>query len=249
MILQAKDVEQLHEKLDELGVGEEIKIHKAVLIKINLARPAEVGHPRTDFNLLCEVIKYTTEHKGKCAIAEAANGYLRTNLERMGLGQIIEDYDVEVLDLDLQDTDKVIIEGEEHFIPKCFKDYKVRIAIPAASKREGMIFSNNIKLFVGAVPRSKYQTGSIQVDWRPRIHENLHKSVANIYKAIQQYSPFTFYINGGTAMDEAAGEFQFKNIILGKDALELDFYVLNNMFSKHEIPEYLKILEKSYKSN
>jgi hypothetical protein len=106
-----------------------------------------------------------------------------------------------------------------------------------------MIFSNNVKLFVGAVPRRMYQIDNKIVDWRPRIHIDLHKSVANIFRAIQGYSPFDFFINGGLAMDENKGEFMYDDILIGNDGIELDLYVLEKYFSHLEIPEYLKRLE------
>lgn len=243
MIIKSEDEKNLYDSLDKIGLSKEIEKHKSVLIKINLARPAKAGHPRTDFYLLSETIKYVYQNHGTCAIAESANGYLKNNLELLGLGDIIKKYNVEIIDLDFEETEKVIVDGEDHYIPKCLTNYGVRIAIPATSKRPGMIFSNNIKLFVGAVPRKMYQVGEKTVDCRPRIHINLHKSVANVYSAIQEYSPFNFYINGGLAMDEATSEFRLGDILVGDNALELDKYVLKNFFSKHEIPEYIKILE------
>ena len=243
MIIKVNDKGQLYNSLDEIGLNVDIEKHKSVLIKVNLARPAGVGHPRTDPFLLSETIKYISQNQGICAIVESANGYLRKNLSLLGLDDIIKNYKVEVIDLDAEDTDKVIVDGEEHYIPKCFKDYGVRIAIPAASKRQGMIFSNNIKLFVGAVPRRMYQVGAAMVDWRPRIHIDLHKSVADIYQAIQKYSPFNYYINGGQAMNENIGEFEFENILIGDNALDLDLYVLNNIFTDVEVPDYIKKLQ------
>jgi hypothetical protein len=106
-----------------------------------------------------------------------------------------------------------------------------------------MIFSNNVKLFVGAVPRRMYQIDNKIVDWRPRIHRDLHKSVANIFCAIQEYSPFSFFINGGIAMDENNGEFKFNEILVGNNGVELDLHVLKNYYSYLETPEYLKRLQ------
>lgn len=243
MIVKVEDEKLFYNSLDGIGLNKEIEKHKSVLIKINLARPAEANHPRTDFYLLLETIKYVYNNGGTCAIAESANGYLRKNLETLGLKDVIKEHKVKVIDLDYEDTDKVIIDGEEHYIPRCLKNYEVRIAMPASSKRKEMIFSNNIKLFVGAVPRSMYQIGEKTVDFRPRVHIDLHKSVASIYRAIQEYSPFNFYINGGLAMDETIGEFKLENILIGNDALQLDKYVLQNIFTNHDIPEYIRILE------
>lgn len=234
--------DELFTQLDNVGLKDSIKKSGSVFIKVNLARPAEPGHPRTDTSLLTKAFQYIYENQGVCTIGESANGYLYNNLEQAGLGEIIKYYKVNVVDLDNEDVDKVVVNDEEHFLPKCLKDFGVRIAIPATSKRPGMIFSNNVKLFVGIVPRRMYQLGDAVVSWRPRIHVDLHKSVANVYKAVQEYAPFKFYINGGLAMDELMGEFLFKNILVGDDAVELDLWVLREMFGHHEIPEYIKIL-------
>lgn len=243
MILKVEDQDNLFFNLNKIGLKSAIDKNNSVAIKVNLARPAETGHPRTDPILLSRLIEYIGLNNGKCTIVESANGYLSKNLNHIGLGEIISNYKVDVVDLDLEETEKVIIGDEEHFIPKCLKNFGVRIGLPATSKRPGMIFSNNIKLFVGAVPRSMYQIGDKSFDYRPRVHIDLHKSVANIYRAIEQYSPFDFYINGGLAMDENKGEFMHDSILIGNDALELDLYVLNNIFVNHDIPEYIKRLQ------
>ncbi|MNP51633.1 hypothetical protein D3C76_1459730 [compost metagenome] len=144
-----------------------------------------------------------------------------------------------VLDLDLEEAEQVIIDGEDHYIPRCFREYGVRIGIPATSKRPGMIFSNNIKLFVGAVPRRMYQTGDQVMDWRPRVHIDLHRSVANIFAAVEAYAPFSYFINGGLAMHESKGEFRLDGILIDDDAAELDLHVLNRYFRDVEMPHYL----------
>lgn len=242
MILTSKSENDLFSCLDKIGLKESISKNKSVLIKINLAHPAGKGHPRTDSKLLSTVIEYVYLNNGTCAIAESANGYLKKNLEQAGLRDIIGKYNVDVIDLDFEEVEEVNIDGEKHYIPRCLKDYGVRIGIPATSKRPKMIFSNNVKLFVGAVPRRMYQIDNKFVDFRPRIHIDLHKSVANLFSAIQEYSPFDFYINGGLAMDENKGEFLYEETLVGNDAIELDFYVLKHLFGHLEVPEYLERL-------
>lgn len=244
MILISKNESDFFSCLDKIGLKEKVNIDKNVLIKINLARPAQKGHPRTNIKLLSNVIQYVYLNGGTCAIAESANGYLRKNLEHEGLGDIISKYQVEIIDLDFEEIEPLIINEEEHYIPKCLRKYRVRIAIPATSKRPQMIFSNNVKLFVGAVPRRMYQIDNKVVDWRPRIHIKLHKSVANIFSAIQNYSPFNFFINGGLAMDENKGEFMYEETLIGNDGIELDLHVLQKYYDYLETPEYLKRLQE-----
>jgi hypothetical protein len=243
MILKVKKQINFFSCLDDIGLKKSIIDNKSVLIKVNLARPAEKNHPRTDIKLLSDLIQYIYSNNGTCAIAESANGYLRQNLETAGLSEIIDKYNLSIIDLDLEEVESIIINGEEHYLPQCLNNYGVRIAVPATSKRPQMIFSNNVKLFVGAVPRRMYQIDNKIVNWRPRIHIDLHKSVANIFCAIQGYSPFSFFINGGLAMDENKGEFMYEDTLIGNDGIELDLYILKKYFSYLEIPEYLKRLK------
>ncbi len=236
MILSAGIDESLDITLDKMGLGEAIVQDHSVLVKINLARAPEPGHPRTDPALLAKVIRYVARCGARCAIAEGADGFLRQNVETIGLGPTIAECGVELVDLDLEDFDCVEVEGEEHYLPRCLRSYAVRIGVPLTSKRPGMIFSNNVKLFVGAVPRRMYQMGE-PAPWRPRLHENLHKSVACIYRAVMDYAPFGFFVNGGVVMTEGQGERDLGEILAGDDAVELDRYVLGKLGL--EPPEYL----------
>lgn len=243
MILSSKNENDFFPCLDKIGLKERINKDKSVLIKVNLARPYSKDHPRTDGKILSNIIEYIYLNQGNCTIAESANGYLRENLEQLGLEEIINKYKVGVIDLDFEEVEEITIDDEKHYIPKCFRDFGVRVAIPATSKRPKMIFSNNVKLFVGAVPRRMYQIDGNHIAPRPRVHTDLHKSVANIFCAIQHYASFDFFINGGLAMDENRGEFTYKENLVGNDGIELDLYVLHNLFSYLEKPEYLKRLE------
>jgi uncharacterized protein (DUF362 family) len=236
MLSTGIDEPLLHITLDKMGMGEAIKRGRSVLIKVNLAWVPEPGHPRTDPVLLTKIIRYAAQCGARCAVAEGAGGYLRQNVETIGLGQTVAEYQVELLDLDLEDFDCVKVESEEHYLPRCLKNYAVRIGIPATSKRPGMLFSNNVKLFVGAVPRHMYQTGE-PTTWRPRVHDNLHQSVASIYRAMMAYAPFGFFVNGGAAMLEGYGERDLGEILVGDDAVELDHYVVERFGL--ELPEYL----------
>jgi len=242
MIRSTRNNENLGKTLDKVGIGDILKTTNSVLIKINLARPPEPGHPRTDPALLANVIRYITSKGTCCAIAEGADGFLQENIEQTGLEQVVKENNVGVIDLDLEDFDRVIIDDEEHYLPKCLKDYAIRIGMPALSKRPGMLFSNNVKLFVGAVPRRMYQL-SERTTWRPRVHIDLHRSVANIYRAVMQYAPFGFFMNGGKIMIDGQGEMEMQEVLIGYDALELDWHLLKQF--NLEIPEYIERLIKS----
>ena len=78
---------------------------------------------------------------------------------------------------------------------------------------------------------------------RPKIHQNLHLSIANLFLAIQNYSPFQFYVNGGLSYSENKGEFVLPKTYIGNDALELDCHMFQTFFNDCECPNYLDILQ------
>jgi uncharacterized protein (DUF362 family) len=228
--------------LDEMGVGNAVEKGGSALIKINLARPPEQGHPRTDPTLLAAIVGYVSRLGARCAIAEGADGYLMQNLEHVGLSGVVEEHGVQIVDLDLEEVDCVVVDDEAHHLPRCLNDYAVRIGVPATSKRPEMVFSNNIKLFVGAVPRRMYQLDE-PTTWRPRVHVDLQKSVANIYRAVMAYAPFQFFVNGGKAMFEDRGEIELSQILVGDDGLELDRFVLEQF--SIDSPAYIERLVRT----
>lgn len=243
MFLKSVNNHELLKNIDKIGLTYEIMNKRDVLIKINLSSPYTINLPRTDMTLLNTVVNYIYENGGRCAIAEGANNYLTKNLIASGFEDMLKRYKIKVIDIDSEDCDEVLSYGEQHYIPKCFQEYPVRIAIPAISKREGMIYSNNIKLFVGAVPRKKYQLDAANDVPRPKIHQNLHLSVANLFLAVQKYSPFQFYINGGLSFHENIGEFNFTETFVGNNALELDCHIFQSFFNDCDYPDYLDILQ------
>lgn len=246
MFYISNNKQELYDNIEAIGLKDEITNKKDVLIKINLSRPYTKNLPRTDMTILNNIINYTYQNGGRCAIAEGARGFLTENLIHSGFEDMLNAYNIKVIDIDSEDSEEVLSNGEKHYIPKCFKEYPVRIAIPATSQREGMIYSNNIKLFVGAVPRKMYQLDNANKSRgvpRPKIHQNLHLSVANLFLAVKSYSPFQFYINGGLSYNENIGEFTFKELFIGNDALELDCDIFRKYFNNCEYPEYLNILK------
>jgi uncharacterized protein (DUF362 family) len=245
MLLSAAE-RRLDQVLDEVRFAYRadstpLRAGDTVLIKVNLARPPEPGHPRTDPELLRSVLAYLAARQARCTIAECADGHLADNLAQIGLAAYIRDQSIKVLDLDLEPTTTVVIRDEVHHVPQCLRRYALRIGIPATSKRPGAIFSNNVKLFVGAVPRRMYQLDE-PTTWRPRVHLDLHKSVASIHRAVQEYAPFTRFVNGGTAVIEGRGEFRLPQVLVGDDAVQIDRQVLD-LFDL-PVPEYITQLEE-----
>lgn len=249
MFLTSNNNKKLYENFDLIGLKSEIINKKEILIKINLSGVYQENHPRTDITLLKTVIDYIYQNGGRCAITEGAKGNLKKNLINSDMQETLNHFEINLIDVDSEDCEEVISCGEYHYIPKCFKQYPVRIAIPAASKRVDMYYSNNIKLFVGAVPRKMYQLDNAvgnQVP-RPRIHQNLDFSISSLYLAMEKYSPFQFYINGGLAYNENIGEFNFTETFIGNNAFELDCHIFQNFFSDCIYPDYLNILKNTHR--
>lgn len=247
MFLTSNNNKKLFENFDLIGLKSEIMNKKEVLIKINLSGVYRKNYPRTDITLLKTVIEYIYQNGGRCAVTEGANGYLKENLIHSDMQEILNHFDIDLIDADIEDYEEVISCGESHYIPKCFKEYPVRIAIPSASKRKDMYYSNNIKLFVGAVPKKMYQLDNATGNKvpRPRIHQNLDMSISSLFLAMEKYSPFQFYINGGLAYHENIGEFNFTETFIGNNALELDCHIYQKYFSDCIYLDYLNILKNT----
>jgi uncharacterized protein (DUF362 family) len=237
------DIDGIAKGLTQLGAPDALRPRGSAVIKINLARPPDPDRPRTHPDLIRAVVSFVRSHGASCAIAEGTNGFLKRNIECIGLADFVEENDVELIDLDLEeDVESIAVGGETHFIPRRLADFSCRIAIPATTWLPDMIFSNNVKLFVGAVPLRLYQEGardSRSARWR--VHIDLHKSVANIYRAVTQFCPFQFFVNGGTAATRSAGLFSLPRVHVGSDGLELDEELLTEI--KAGRPEYLDILK------
>lgn len=238
------DINGIGKALKNLGAADLLQPGHSAVIKINLSHPPASYRPRTHPDLIRAVASIIRSRGASCAIAEGANGFLAQNIESIGLADFIKENEIKLIDLDLmEDIETITIGDELHHIPRCLADFTCRIAIPATTWLPEMIFSNNVKLFVGAVPLRLYQEGAKDDhSARWRVHIDLHRSVANIYRAIMQFCPFQFYINGGTAATRVAGVFDLPHVFVGNDAMELDEVLLTE--TKGERPEYLDLLKK-----
>jgi len=232
------------EALTRLGAADVLQPGESAVIKVNLPRPPTPDRPRTHPGLIRAVVSFIRSCGASCAIAEGANGSLARNIESIGLADLVEEIEVELVDLDLEDDIETVTVGDEtHYLPTRLRDFACRIGIPATTWLPEMIFSNNVKLFVGAVPLRLYQDGG--EDGRPgrwRAHVELHKSVASIYRAIMHVCPFQFFVNGGTAATRTAGTFELPHALVGDDAIELDNRLVAEIGADR--PEYLDILQE-----
>jgi uncharacterized protein (DUF362 family) len=236
------DISGIAGALGQLGADRALESGGSAVIKINLPRPPDPDRPRTDPDLIRGVVSFVRSQGATCAIAEGTNGFLKRNIESIGLADFLKENKVELIDLDLEDDVETITVGDEtHYIPRCLRDFTCRVAIPATTWLPDMIFSNNVKLFVGAVPLRFYQEGA-KDDRSPRrrVHIDLHKSVANIYQAIMQFAPFQIFVNGGIAATRVDGLFDLPQVFVGDNAVELDNRLVTEIGA--ERPKYLDIL-------
>jgi hypothetical protein len=236
------DIRQLEAGFRAAGLEAALERGQRVLIKINLARPPLPRHPRTDAALLRAVLSYLLRSGTRPVLCESVAGSsLRDNLAAIGVLDFVNRHDVGFFNIDGSPTVSVTVDGETHYLPVCFGDYPVRIALPCASRREGMLFSNNVKLFIGAVPREHYMRPG-EGQWRSKIHDHLDRSVRNVYLAFARTCPFHFYINGGNSYWDKRGGFTIDKTFIGTDALELDMEIISRYFDVAVMPEYLRLL-------
>ena len=226
-------------------ISKKITASKSIVIKINLAKPPQENHPRTDPILLKAIINHLISMNKKVIICESADGFLEENLNTIGLQNLISNSSVIICDLDKEQYQIIFINKQKILVPQILIDADLRISIPCCSKRENHLFSCNIKNFFGATPRIGYmkEEGGRS---RLKLHEDLTSSILNVFEAFQTYAKFNFYINGGNAFVEGKGLFNFDKIYISDDAIELDNSIFEKYFYNCEKPEYLTRLEERF---
>jgi uncharacterized protein (DUF362 family) len=242
-ILECIKADDISIFLKKIGLYKDAK-YKRVAIKINLAKPPSVNNPKTDPILLRSVINFLHSEGYEISIIESANGYLEENIRFIGLGKELEMGMFEVVDLDNEMAEKLISkDGDIHWFPKCLKNFDIRIAIPSTSLRHGKIFSNNVKLFVGIVPRRYYQKSDQVGTWRAKIHDDLHRSIANIFVLLSEYAPFHFFINGGNTYIESQLIQTLPKYYISNNGCYLDLHLIRELGIN--LPDYLLRVAKS----
>jgi len=240
VILTAHNRTELKEVFQQIGLDEALGAGKSLALKVNLAAPPVPGHSRTDPDLVALLAGYAGHRGVTPTIIECADGYLEDNLRIVGLGQWLDNNELVCIDLDTAAAEPVTVpDGEVHCLPRCLPDFDVRVALPLTSQRPGRLFSNNVKLFVGIAPRRHYQDGSPGVP-RPRIHVDPHRSISNLYRAVQSYAPFHFFVNGGPIAMGDSQPHSLGEYLVSDDGLELDRFVLDRLGLP--IPEYIERL-------
>lgn len=217
---------------------------KNIAIKINLSSPPSVNSPQSDAGFLKRIIDFLLVKGYSVTLVEGAGGYLRENLEAVGLQSYLQKSSVHWIDLDTEKEVFIVERGKRAYpIPKVLTQADLRVAIPCATKRKGYLFSCNVKTFVGLLPRELCQNGTNSVFSRPMIHEDLTETVSDLYLVIQEVIPFHFYLNGGNTVTEMLDIDILPQYYCSSDPVELDEYLADVLQVEH--PGYLKRLKKN----
>jgi uncharacterized protein (DUF362 family) len=223
---------------------------KKILIKPNAGYPK--SYPYTTSLKLVEAIVsslYAYSPK-KIDIAEGSTtkSSALENFQKLGFLKKLAKYKVNFIDLNTLQSNEVKLMNEvTHFLPTALRDYDIRISMPIIKfydDDQGKTFlSNAIKNFFGLPPKKEYQTKR-ESHKRDRLHDNLHRSVMEIYLAVEKFAPFNLYICDGLEVLYGEGQKgspqRWGKILMGDDALEIDLQVLELL--QRSKPEYLELL-------
>lgn len=213
-----------------------------VAIKINLSSPPSALSPKTDPVFLSNVLSYLLRLGYNISIVEGAHGFLEQNLISIGMGDYLGHSSISLIDID-KEEDVVWIKrnGRCYPLPKALNEMDVRIALPCATKRPGYLFSCNVKTFVGILPSSLCQNGTISVFSRPMIHEDLTVTISDLYQIVCETIPFHFYLNGGNTISEKTSMRSLPLFYCSSNPIELDEYLVNVL--QVDCPGYLQRLK------
>lgn len=218
--------------------------NKKVAVKINYQSSPRPGSPRTDMDLLACVLDALLGLECEVTIIEGASGKLFELLSQSSISSYLLNDRIDAIDVDLLDNVELICQrGRLYPIPTILQQFDSRIAVPNASKRSGYLFSCNVKTFVGLLPRklcdSKRQ--GLSSFSRPMIHEDLDETVADLFFVVQDYAPFSFFINGGRTFSEYSSICDFKKCLISDDPVKLDRIIADWLCAP--VPQYLQLVE------
>jgi uncharacterized protein (DUF362 family) len=224
--------------------------NKKILLKPNMGYPKPAPFT-TSTEIIRAVVELLSElNSQQIIIGEGSTSHSNAleNFEATGLIEELKDFKVQFIDLNKQESDSVELPNNViHYLPKLLKQVDIRISIPVIkfyNDDEGEFFlSNAIKNFFGLPPKEKYQIDS-ESEKRDSLHNNLHKSVVEIFQSVENYAPFDLYICDGTKILEgeaAIGQSKhWGKIVISDNALEADLKVLEIL--KKPLPKYLRLL-------
>ncbi|NHJ05775.1 MAG: DUF362 domain-containing protein [Candidatus Heimdallarchaeota archaeon] len=255
MLKIVNDIVQMQEVflnyIEEL-FGKNPLANKKVFLKPNMGYPKKAPFT-TSIELIKGIVEIAINSNAKEILIGEGSTSTATALENFkvtGLIDILKEYNVEFIDLNTQESSEVILEnGSKHFLPNLLKEMDLRISLPVIkyyNDNEGEFFlSNAIKNFFGLPPKEKYKIEENSYK-RDNLHTNLHQSVAEVFQAVEKFSPFHLYVCDGLLTlfgfaDEGKPK-EWGKILLADNALEADQKILEIMDKSP--PKFLEILTR-----
>lgn len=224
--------------------------NKKIFLKPNMGYPKKAPFT-TSIELMKGIVEVGINLNAKEILIGEGSTSSSTAIENFkvtGLIDALKGYDVEFIDLNTQESSEVILKnGSKHFLPSLLKEMDLRVSLPVIKyymDSEGEFFlSNAIKNFFGLPPKEKYQNEQSSYK-RDNLHSNLHQSVAEIFQAVEKFSPFHLYVCDGLLTlfgfaDEGKPK-EWGKILLADNAIEADQKILEIM--DKPLPRFLKIL-------
>jgi uncharacterized protein (DUF362 family) len=230
--------------------GPELLVGKKVFLKPNMGYPKPSPYT-TSLELIELVVDVLSEFEPReIIIGEGTTSkYSAIDIySQVGLTEILTKFEVTLIDLnDFESIEVKLKNGSIHYLPAFLKEIDLRISLPVIKfydDDQGETFlSNAIKNFFGLPPKEKYQQSTDSFK-RDDLHKDIHKSVTEIFQAVEQYSPFDFYVCDGLEIlygEATKGDpYKWGNIILSNNAIEADLKVLELL--KKPLPRYLKLI-------
>ncbi len=240
--------------LDE-NYDEKLLENQRVFIKPNMGYPKPAPFT-TSIDIITSTIKVLANaHAEEITIAEGSTSKSSAidNFRITGLIDALEEYDVNFIDIDTYENSEVVLDsGVKHYLPKYLQQMNLRISMPVIKfydDDEGNTFlSNAIKNFFGLPQKKMYKMNEDSYK-RDKLHKDLHKSVAEIFQAVQKFAPFDLYICDGLNILRGEAEHgqseKWGKILFSDDAINVDLKVLEILNKKQ--PRYFEHLLESKK--
>lgn len=243
MFISLRQITDLRDAFNLLIPQERLKDLETVFIKPNLGYSAP--YPMTtSLAALEETISYFKGIKSGLNLVvgegSASPSSALQNASTLGVMPLLRRVNVEFADLDQEDYE--VINGIA--VPKVVINADFRISLPCIkiSRQSELGLSCAIKNYLG-IP-SKALHSEKEHHRRDKFHQDIHRSVAEVYNAIQRVAPFELHVIDGTTIlmgEESMGrEKRWGKILVGADAEELDLTICEK-FSLN-IPQYLLLL-------
>lgn len=170
--------------LDEIGVGEVLRIREQILIKPNLieARPAPVT---TDVGCVQAIVAYCRNVSDASLIVADGAGGCETSecFARLGYERLAREYGIELVDLNhaetvtLSDPSNMFL--REFHIPKVLLESYL-ISVPVLKAHSMAQVTLGMKNMLGAAPEKHYGRGGHYKKWG--LHEHLDQAIIEINK-------------------------------------------------------------------